>query len=84
MANVLDIRAATCKGGGALWAFLSHVREVPRGGTLELLTDDPIAPRDIPEWASWEGWTVDVAERLRGFDRFVLRRPMHAEVHARP
>ncbi len=74
-APILDIRSATCKGGGCLWAFLSHVREIPPGGALELLTDDPIAGQDIPEWVKWEGWSLLAHENLEGYTRFVVRRP---------
>lgn len=73
--KVLDVRAATCPGGGAMWAFLSHLREIPRGGTMELLTDDPIARTDIPECVRQEGWTLLAQELLQGYSRFVMRRP---------
>ena len=71
----LDIRSSTCRGGGALWAFLSHVREIPRGGVLELLTDDEQARTDLPEWAHHEGWRI-VEQRSDGQDlTFALQRP---------
>ena len=35
-----DVRGSTCPGGGALWALLSHTRDVPRGESIEPLTDD--------------------------------------------
>lgn len=73
--SVLDIRSATCPGGGSLWAFLSHIREIPPGGTMEVLTDDPLARTDLPEWAEWEGWGVLAQEDLKDHMRFVLERP---------
>ncbi|MBI2325499.1 MAG: sulfurtransferase TusA family protein [Chloroflexi bacterium] len=73
--RLLDIRSSTCRGGGALWAFLSHVREIPRGGVLELLTDDEQARTDLPEWARHEGWRI-VEQRSDGSDMsFALQRP---------
>lgn len=76
--RTLDIRACTCKGGGALWAFLSHVCELPRGGTLELLTDDPQAKTDIPEWVRHMGWRT-LAQEAKGDElRFLLQRPWNA------
>ena len=71
----LDIRSSTCRGGGALWAFLSHVREIPRGGVLEVITDDEQALSDHPEWADHEGWRV-VEQHTEGRDlTFALKRP---------
>lgn len=71
----LDIRASTCKGGGALWAFLSHVCEMRRGDILELVTDDPLAREDLPEWAACEGWRI-LEQKVSGEDlTFVLQRP---------
>ncbi len=81
--RTLDIRSSTCRGGGALWAFLSHVREIPRGGVLEIWTDDPLARTDLPEWASYEGWRV-VEQRHEGPDLvFELQRPWHRRNAAR-
>lgn len=76
--RTLDIRSSTCPGGGALWAFLSHVCELPRGASLELLTDDPQARTDIPEWVRHMGWRI--AEQADdGTDlRFLLQRPWNA------
>ena len=76
--RILDIRSSTCKGGGCLWAFLSHVREIPPGGAIELLTDDPIAHKDIADWAEWEGWSLVTHENLEGYARFVVRRPVES------
>lgn len=69
-----DVRGSTCPGGGALWALLSHTREVPRGESIELLTDDYLAPADIPEWGARVGWTVTGQDIAHGY-RFEVGRP---------
>jgi TusA-related sulfurtransferase len=71
----IDVRGTTCQGGGALWNLLSHVRELPCGGTLELLTDDFLASRDIPEWLHHEGWDLVADEDHTGYRRFVIQKP---------
>jgi DNA-binding transcriptional ArsR family regulator len=53
-----DVRRATCQGGGGLWALLSHVRDLRNGGSLEVMTDDPLAETDIPAWTQKMGWKV--------------------------
>jgi TusA-related sulfurtransferase len=67
--KTFDVRKATCQGGGGLWAFLSHVREVNEGESLELVTDDALAQIDIPAWTEKMGWKlaqspVDYARRF--------------------
>lgn len=80
----LDIRSSTCRGGGALWAFLSHVSEMRRGDVLELLTDDDQARTDIPEWARHCGWRI-VEQRADGPDlMFAVQRPWHGRTTAVP
>jgi TusA-related sulfurtransferase len=72
--QTLDVRGATCPGGGALWALLSHVREVPNGGSIELLTDDYLAPTDLPEWTAKVGWSLTVRP-VTGGRAFEVARP---------
>lgn len=70
----LDIRQSTCPGGGALWSLLSHVRDLPPGDSIEVLTDDYLAGTDIPAWVKKRNWKV--ARRQRdGYTRFVIERP---------
>jgi len=69
-----DVRGSTCPGGGALWALLSHTRDVPKGESIELITDDFLAPRDIPEWGARVGWTVTGEDIPDGY-RFAVGRP---------
>ena len=47
-----------------------HVNEVEPGESLEVLTQDPGAPVDIPAWCRMTGHTLVAAEP----PRFVIRR----------
>jgi TusA-related sulfurtransferase len=71
----LDVRKSTCPGGGALWSLLSHVRDLPAGDTIELLTDDYMAGADIPAWVHRRHWTVTRQQR-DGYVKFAIRRPI--------
>lgn len=80
--QILDIRSTTCPAGGALWAFLSHVCELKRGNAIELLTDDPQARTDLPEWARHMGWRI-LEQSSSGRElRFVVQRPWRSHVGA--
>lgn len=70
----LDVRRSTCPGGGALWSLLSHVRELPAGDTIELLTDDYMANTDIPGWVTKRHWKVSRVSR-DGYLKFTIERP---------
>jgi TusA-related sulfurtransferase len=70
----LDVRSSTCPGGGALWSLLSHVKDLPPGDSIELLTDDYMAKSDIPAWVHRRQWKVSRRQR-RGYAQFVIERP---------
>ena len=70
----LDIRKSTCQGGGAIWSMLSHVRDLPPGDTMEILTDDYTAGADIPAWVKKRHWRVTSHER-DGYFKFLIERP---------
>ena len=70
----IDVRRSTCPGGGALWSLLSHVRELPAGDSIEILTDDYLAGMDIPAYVRKRNWHV-TREKRRGYARFVVERP---------
>ncbi len=72
--NSYDVRNSTCQGGGGLWAFLSHVREVRRGESLELTTDDLLAETDIPAWTLKMGWKLALGP-ADGARTFIAQRP---------
>lgn len=73
----LDVRNSTCPGGGAIWALLSHVRDLPTGDSIELLTDDYMAETDIPAWLNRRGWQVKSQHR-DGYTKFTIQRPLQA------
>jgi TusA-related sulfurtransferase len=73
----LDVRHATCQGGGALYSLLGHIREIPQGGSIELMSDDYMAPIDVPAWAEKAGWQVWQV-RGPGYETFVIQRPIRA------
>jgi TusA-related sulfurtransferase len=70
----IDIRKSTCPGGGALWSLLSHVRDLPPGDSIEVLTDDNLADSDIPAWVKKRRWNVARRQRV-GYATFVIERP---------
>lgn len=70
----IDVRKSTCPGGGALWSLLSHVRDLPAGDSIELLTDDYMAAGDIPAWVHKRDWKVSRHQRA-GYTRFLIQRP---------
>ncbi len=69
-----DVRRATCQGGGGLWAFLSHIRDVKKGAILEVTTDDALAKTDIPAWTQKMGWKLATVA-LDGAETFIAQRP---------
>ena len=77
----VDVRKSTCQGGGALWSLLSHVRDLPAGDSIELLTDDSMAEGDIPAWVQKRNWRVSRRQRA-GYARFVIERPAELVGHA--
>ena len=71
----LDIRNSTCPGAPAIWALLSHVRDLPPGDSIELFTDDSMAEIDVPAWVKKRNWNVRRQHR-RGYLRFLIERPL--------
>jgi TusA-related sulfurtransferase len=71
----IDVRKSTCQGGGALWSLLSHVRDLPPGDSIEVLTDDYMAGIDIPAWVKRRRWKVARRQR-NGYMTFVIERPL--------
>lgn len=69
-----DVSHATCQGGGGLWAFLSHIREVKEGETLAVTTDDALAQADIPAWTEKMGWKLR-QHPIDHAQRFIAQRP---------
>lgn len=73
-AEVFDFRGLKCPLP-ALFArrALEHALE---GTEIEVLTDDPMAPIDVPHMCRQEGFEVVTLERDGDRARMVLRKPM--------
>jgi len=69
----LDLRGLKCPLP-ALFARRALAR-ASSGEMVELLTDDPLAPVDIPHMCRQDGYEVVAVERNGNLARFALRRP---------
>ncbi len=84
MANeVLDLRGLKCPLP-ALFARRALARAAP-GAEIEIATDDPMAPIDVPHMCRQEGFELVSLARDGDAARMVLRRPTGpAEAAAAP
>jgi tRNA 2-thiouridine synthesizing protein A len=73
MAERFDLRGLKCPLP-ALFAKRALERAAA-GVDIELLTDDPMAPIDVPHMCHQEGFAVVALERDGDKARMVLRRP---------
>ena len=71
--GTLDLRGLKCPLP-ALFARRALARAHP-GETLNILTDDPMAPIDIPHMCRQEGYQVIAVEKAGNLARLALRRP---------
>ena len=71
--SVLDFRGLKCPLP-ALFAKRALVRAAP-GTQIEILTDDPMAPIDVPHMCHGEGFEVAELVRDGNSARMVLRKP---------
>lgn len=69
----LDLRGLKCPLP-ALFSRRALARATP-GTILEIWTDDPMAPIDVPHMCHGEGYDVVEVIREKGFARLKLRRP---------
>jgi TusA-related sulfurtransferase len=70
--KILDLVGVPCPVN---WARAKAALEmVAPGGIVEVLTDDPRAPRDIPVAAEMEGYAVLSVERHGPLARIVIER----------
>jgi tRNA 2-thiouridine synthesizing protein A len=69
----LDLRGLKCPLP-ALFSRRALARAAP-GTILEIWTDDPMAPIDVPHMCHGEGYDVVEVIREKGFARLKLRRP---------
>ena len=73
MDETLDLRGLKCPLP-ALFARRALQRKSP-GSTLLVLTDDPLAPLDIPHMCRQEGYEVVTLTRRDDSAEMLLRRP---------
>jgi len=71
--EALDLRGLKCPLP-ALMARRS-LRAAPPGAELLVVTDDPMAPVDVPHMCRQEGYEVLAVEREGEVARMTLRRP---------
>jgi tRNA 2-thiouridine synthesizing protein A len=72
-ADVLDLRGLKCPLP-ALFARKA-LEKAPPGARLAVLTDDPMAPIDVPHMCRQEGYAVLAVEKGEAGARMVLQRP---------
>ena len=72
MTEVIDLRGLKCPLP-ALFAKRALLRALP-GGEIEILTDDPMAPIDVPHMCRSEGFAVLGIARDGATARMRLRR----------
>ena len=71
--EVLDLRGLKCP----LPALMTrrHLKRAKAGATVLVLTDDPMAPIDVPHMCRSEGFEVVSVEREGDSARMVLSKP---------
>jgi tRNA 2-thiouridine synthesizing protein A len=71
--DTLDLKGLKCP----LPALLArrHLLRAAAGTTVLVLTDDPMAPTDVPHMCRQEGFEVLDDEREGKFSRIALRKP---------
>ncbi len=76
----LDLRGLKCPLP-ALFARRALEKAAP-GAALTILTDDPMAPIDVPHMCRDEGYEVIASTREGAAARMVLRKPIAAQADA--
>jgi len=71
--DALDLRGLKCP----LPALIArrHLAALAAGATITVVTDDPMAPLDVPHMCRNEGFEIVEVTRDGDVARFVLRRP---------
>ena len=75
--ETIDLRGLKCPLP-ALFARRA-LEKAPPGARLAILTDDPMAPIDVPHMCRQEGYTVLAVEKDETGARMVLSRPDSAD-----
>jgi len=78
----LDLRGLKCPLP-ALFARRA-LEKAPPGTVLAILTDDPMAPIDVPHMCRSEGYEVLANERNGSAARMILRKPVSADAPSGP
>ena len=68
--DTLDLRGLKCPMPAQM--ARRHLKRSRRGATVLVLTDDPMAPIDVPHMCRTEGFEVLSVERDGDFARMVL------------
>jgi tRNA 2-thiouridine synthesizing protein A len=71
-AEILDLRGLKCPLP-ALFAKRALERAAP-GAEIEIVTDDPLAPIDVPHMCRQEGFACETKSRDGDLARMLLRR----------
>ena len=81
-AETFDFRGLKCP----LPALLARraLERSPEGTEIEILTDDPMAPIDVPHMCLQEGFDLVTMSRAGDRARMVLRRPIASPAAAGP
>ena len=71
--EVLDLRGLKCP----LPALLArrHLARAPAHAVIAVLTDDPMAPIDVPHMCAGDGFEVLEIQRAGNESRMILRKP---------
>jgi tRNA 2-thiouridine synthesizing protein A len=76
--DILDLRGLKCPMPSLL-ARRALLR-APAGTSLTVLTDDPLAPIDVPHMCGREGFEVVSVARNGDETEMILRKPVPADV----
>jgi len=71
--EMLDLRGLKCPMPALL--ARRHLRRADAGATVLILTDDPMAPIDVPHMCASEGFAVLDVARDGDMARMILKKP---------
>ena len=71
--DTLDLKGLKCPLPALL--VRRHLLHAPAGKTVQVLTDDPMAPIDVPHMCHQEGFEVLKVQREGESARMTLRKP---------
>lgn len=80
--ETLDLRGLKCPMPALI--ARRHLAHAKQGATFCVLTDDPMAPIDVPHMCRQEGYELVVLERDSDNARMILRKPTASPPAADP